>query len=179
MKPTNCGYIPNGSMGEPIHGPLEAVLTPHGIPTKDAVSHMNEVYRLIGGTPVTVLPNYPHLWPRPYYDSHFVRVVVWMTSYDLVVEYLYAEGYGRYICYAVADHYYSIITVHHIHGLGNLLSIVQVVKDYCNEHASRYAQCRTCWYQGSSGNECGQGLEMNTGDCSSWVGRASPIHNHT
>lgn len=41
MRPTNCGSIPNGTMGELIHGPLEAVLIPLGKDATKLLSNAN------------------------------------------------------------------------------------------------------------------------------------------
>lgn len=175
MRPTNCGYIPDGSRDYPIHGPLEAVLPPHGIPMGYALAHIRIVYRLIGGTADT-LPTHQYMWPVPYSNKHYVRVVMETTYYSLVVEYAYAPGTGYYTCYAVVEKTWTIIAVHYIYGVGNLLSIVQMVKDYCSIHAPGYAQCRTCRYASSEARYswcnswyCGHGLEIDTGTCSSWV----------
>lgn len=179
MRPANCGYIANGSRGEPIHGPLEAVLTPAGIPMGYALSHIRDLYRLIGGTPNTV-PTYRFLYPPPRNDDQYVTVIMEALYYSLVVEYEYARGKGYYRCFAVVDHTWTIIAVHRIYGVGNLLSIVQMVKDYSNKVAPGYAQCRTCRYASSEARYawcdswyCGMGLEIDTGTCNSWV-RGTP-----
>ena len=138
-----------------------------------AVSHMELVYQLIGGGPDTI-PTHKYVWPSQYSGNDLVRVVKVTTYYHLVVEY-YPEG--TYTCYGVVDLTWTIMAVHDIYGLGNLLSIVQMVEDYCNEYAPGYAQCRTCRYASYEAKYawckdwyCGQGLEIDTGTCNSWVG---------
>ena len=78
MRPTNCGRIVSGSMGDPIHGPLEAVLTPCDLPLGYAKAHGQKVYRLMGGTPDTV-PSDLYLWPAPHSNDQYVRVVMETT----------------------------------------------------------------------------------------------------
>lgn len=171
--PTNCGLIPNGGMVDVIQGPLERDYIwgnrpPHEYPRFVIEAHMENVYAAMGGTKDT-LPSDQYLWPAPSYNTFFVRVVLELPLYLLVVEFYHSTG--QYTCYGVVDRTHTIIAVHHIYGTGNLLSIVQMVREYCDREVWRYVQCPTCWYCSRDLKHCGQGLEMNTGICNHHKGR--------
>ncbi|WOL31429.1 hypothetical protein [Microcoleus phage My-WqHQDG] len=176
-RPTNCGFIVNGSRGETIQGPLEwdnvwGYRPPHEYPRWVIEAHMENVYAEMGGTKDT-LPSDQFLWPIPDYNTFFVRVVLELPSYLLAVELYHSTG--QYTCYGVVNHTHTIIAVHHIYGKGNLLSIVQMVREYCDKEAPRYAQCRTCRFCSRDLLYCGRGLEMNTGTCNYHKCKPSPL----
>lgn len=193
-RPTNCGIIVNGSKVDVIQGPLEwdnvwVDRSPHECPRSVVEAHMENVYAEMGGTSKALPPSPPPtlggsprgpnslgLWPAPGYNPLFVRVVLELPSYLLAVE--MSHSTGQYTCYGVVDHTHTIIAVHHIYGKGNLLSIVQVVREYCDREVPRYAQCRTCWFCSRGLLYCGLGLEMNTGTCNLHRVRAWPIRQH-
>lgn len=141
-----------------IHGPLEAVLTLQGIPYKKAVTHMLVVSQLIGNSPDVI----------PRCGSDVVEVVMEVGNYSLGVQYEYTQGYGYYTCYGAIGKY-LIVSVHCIRGLGNLLSIVQMVRDYCGLRAP----CYTCWYGTSNGKYCGLGHDTYAGRCDQHLRRDS------
>ena len=184
-RPTNCGYIPNGSYGDPIEGPLERELVSY-LPPYEALAHLLGIYKSICTS--LLLPNStlsteysdmgPGYWgPSLYHDNFIIKITIDMGFYCLCIEYEYGPnelrsdsstrgGYGRYKCYGVIDRASCILAIHHIYGVGNLLSMVEMVKSYCDVQAPGLMQCRGCWYGDGWGKYCGLGLEMDTGICS-------------
>jgi hypothetical protein len=184
IRPTNCGYIPDSSWGNVIEGPLERELVQF-LPPHEALPHLLGIYKSIctrfllpNSTLSTEYSNMgPGYWGRPlYYDDFIIKITIDMGAYCLAIEYEYGPnelrsqaefrgGYGRYKCYGVIDRASCILAIHHIYGVGNLLSMVELMKSYCDVHAPLLMQCRECWYGDGGGKYCGMGLEMDTGTC--------------
>lgn len=174
-------YLNKDGTGGTIAGPIE--LAQPSLSSVEALSHMGDVYQsLMERCPSLINPHYPTLDSLPTHSCRgsvlrllegTISVTMGMPLYSITMKYHYTDWCGWYDCYSHLDNhlYVPLASLHHIYGVGSMLSGVEMVVNYCEESAHKYIRCPRCKYSNNNASYCGQGLEMHTDQCGYMVPR--------